>query len=606
MFGNPKTRISRGAAVSLSLLALTVLSAQTPIRLDPLPVGQQPLGVDLRLVSNSQAYVGVANSGDNSVSILSLNFTSGSPRTLVSLGTVTGIPSPYAVFLCSPTQMLVTSPSDGTVRVLSVPAGAIAGPLKVGARPYSASCFYTTGPTTNKPMGVVSNLGDNTLVIFDLATLAITATIPGVPGSRGFHGIAISQPSASTAVAWVAGTDANVVTVVDLLSSKILTQLPASQPTTVLSSGNGSNGTMSVASAGSSTVTVYSRDTLQVGETIQDVPNPQDFVGATGLGSFATMGGQNSLWRQDTSTSNGAVSTISVPGAAALAGANVTAEGLPSGGAVLVTSTSSNSVFLIQAQGPQPSQFSVANGASFFTQVAPGSLASAFAPTGTSQNYSATSLPLPTALGNVSLSVGGTIQESASGFTYSSAGASSAPLLFVGPNQVNFQVPPGIAPGSAVAAQLTTNNGTILLSTLNVAAASPGIFTILENGQGQGAVLNQTSSPNGNPATTVGATPASRGSVIQIFATGAGATSPALAAGQPAPASGSLVLTVAQPTVTIGGLNAPVQFSGMAPGFVGLWQINAVVPQNVTPGSAVSLVVSAGGVSSNTVTIAVQ
>jgi uncharacterized protein (TIGR03437 family) len=79
-----------------------------------------------------------------------------------------------------------------------------------------------------------------------------------------------------------------------------------------------------------------------------------------------------------------------------------------------------------------------------------------------------------------------------------------------------------------------------------------------------------------------------------------------LAAGQPAPTSGALVLTVAQPTVTIGGVNAPVQFSGMAPGFVGLWQINAVVPQSVTPGSAVSLVVSAGGVTSNTVTIAVQ
>jgi len=74
-----------------------------------------------------------------------------------------------------------------------------------------------------------------------------------------------------------------------------------------------------------------------------------------------------------------------------------------------------------------------------------------------------------------------------------------------------------------------------------------------------------------------------------------------------APAGGSpLVLTVAQPTVTIGGKAARVQFSGLAPGFVGLWQINAEVPQDVTLGSAVPLQISAGGVSSNTVTIAVQ
>ncbi|MBI2816146.1 MAG: hypothetical protein HYX72_04315 [Acidobacteria bacterium] len=57
---------------------------------------------------------------------------------------------------------------------------------------------------------------------------------------------------------------------------------------------------------------------------------------------------------------------------------------------------------------------------------------------------------------------------------------------------------------------------------------------------------------------------------------------------------------------TIGGQAARVLFSGMAPGFVGLWQVNAEVPQSVTPGPAVPLVISAGGNTSNTVTIAVQ
>jgi uncharacterized protein (TIGR03437 family) len=350
---------------------------------------------------------------------------------------------------------------------------------------------------------------------------------------------------------------------------------------------------MVVTNAASNSITAYDPGTTQLRQTIQNVLNPQDCAWETAIGTFATMGGQNSLWWQDPTN---AVSTISgVPGAAAIASTYNTGEPTASSTVVLVTSTASNSVFLIQAQGSQPSQFSVTNGASFGTPVAPGSLASAFAQTGASQNYSATSLPLPTALGNASLSVGGAIQENASGFSYSSTGASLAPLLFVGPNQVNFQVPPGIAPGSAVAAQLTSSNGTILLSTLNVASASPGIFTLLENGQGQGAVLNQDSSPNGNPAATVGAAPASRGTVIQIFATGAGATNPALGAGQPAPTSGALVLTVTQPTVAIGGVNAPVQFSGMAPGFVGLWQINAVVKVRAVCGNAARTGLCGGG-----------
>jgi uncharacterized protein (TIGR03437 family) len=98
---------------------------------------------------------------------------------------------------------------------------------------------------------------------------------------------------------------------------------------------------------------------------------------------------------------------------------------------------------------------------------------------------------------------------------------------------------------------------------------------------------------------------------VQIFATGAGSTTPALLAGEPAPASASpLVLTNVQPTVTIGGQAARVQFSGMAPGYVGLWQINAEVPASVAPGPAVPLVIavpsSSGSITSNTVTIAVE
>jgi len=177
----------------------------------------------------------------------------------------------------------------------------------------------------------------------------------------------------------------------------------------------------------------------------------------------------------------------------------------------------------------------------------------------------------------------------------------------VGPNQINFQIPPGIAPGEVSMQLLGPDGKARQTGMVRVASPWPGIFTFLMSGKGQGAVLNQDNSQNGDPQNFVGVKPAARGSVIQIFATGAGETTPALAGGEAAPASGNpLVVTKVQPTVTIGGKNAKVLFSGMAPAFVGLWQINAEVPADVTPGMAVPLVITAAGASSNTVTIAVQ
>ena len=59
-------------------------------------------------------------------------------------------------------------------------------------------------------------------------------------------------------------------------------------------------------------------------------------------------------------------------------------------------------------------------------------------------------------------------------------------------------------------------------------------------------------------------------------------------------------------TATIGGVNAPVQFAGLAPGFVGLYQVNVEIPASVTPGSEVPLVLLQSGVPSNTVTLVVR
>jgi uncharacterized protein (TIGR03437 family) len=85
---------------------------------------------------------------------------------------------------------------------------------------------------------------------------------------------------------------------------------------------------------------------------------------------------------------------------------------------------------------------------------------------------------------------------------------------------------------------------------------------------------------------------------------GLGAVTNQPADGAAAPSS-SLARTSTTPRVTIGGVEANVTFSGLAPGFVGLYQVNAVVPVAAPAGSAVPVAISIGGVTSNTVTIAV-
>jgi uncharacterized protein (TIGR03437 family) len=104
-------------------------------------------------------------------------------------------------------------------------------------------------------------------------------------------------------------------------------------------------------------------------------------------------------------------------------------------------------------------------------------------------------------------------------------------------------------------------------------------------------VLNQDNSVN-SPSS-----PALRGTVIQIFAPGEGETSP--------PAMTGSITALASPilasgvNVSIGGVNAQVVYAGAAPEEVaGLVQLNAVIPESVTPGAAVPIALTIGGVTS--------
>ncbi len=235
--------------------------------------------------------------------------------------------------------------------------------------------------------------------------------------------------------------------------------------------------------------------------------------------------------------------------------------------------------------GPVIGEGGIVNGASFSDEalVSPGSIASLFGMNLAAATDVAAGLPLPTTLAGTEVLVNDT----------------PAPLFFVSPLQINFQMPFEVT-GTTVPIVVASDGVHGPEVMVQIAPAAPGIFTAVPGASGPGAILNEDFSPNSaeNPAVA--------GSVVQIFATGLGVTDPPLATGQTGASSPPLNLTVVTPVVMIGGASAEVLFSGMAPGFVGLYQVNARVPAAAPAGDEVPLEIEIGGKTSDTVTLAVQ
>ncbi len=173
------------------------------------------------------------------------------------------------------------------------------------------------------------------------------------------------------------------------------------------------------------------------------------------------------------------------------------------------------------------------------------------------------------------------------------------PILYTSTGQLNVQVPFSTPVHGQFQISVQRDNLVSLPEQLVVADANPGVFTVNQQGTGQGVIFKSDGVTLAQPGT-----PATANETVVIYCTGLGAVTPAVPDGAPAPAS-PLSHTNNTPVVTIGGQNAAVQFSGLTPGYPGLYQINAVVPSGVS-GDSVPVVVTVAGQTSPPVTLAVQ
>jgi uncharacterized protein (TIGR03437 family) len=251
---------------------------------------------------------------------------------------------------------------------------------------------------------------------------------------------------------------------------------------------------------------------------------------------------------------------------------------------------------LTPAGSPSINSDGVVDAASSAHGVAPGSIASVFGSFLVSSSSTASGSPLPIDLGGVSLQVGSGL---------------SAPLFFVSASQTNFQVPWELAGQTDAPIAALVDGQLSGTETMALAPFAPAIFSTNGLGTGQGAILDTSYRlvDSSNPATA-------GGTIIQIYCTGLGAVTNQPPTGSP-PLSNQFSETTTTPMVTIGGVPAHVLFSGLAPGSVGEYQVDALVQADSPKGAALPVVIAFGdfvapngvhygGAASNTVTIAVQ
>jgi len=175
-------------------------------------------------------------------------------------------------------------------------------------------------------------------------------------------------------------------------------------------------------------------------------------------------------------------------------------------------------------------------------------------------------------------------------------GGLSAPLYYVSSGQLNVQIPSELPSNQSYPILVTVNGAITLPDQLDMVTLQPGV-----DASTGGTLVAQHGA---DFSLVTAASPAKPGETLVVYLLGMGATSPAVPSGQPAP-SNPLAMVTAQPSITVDGQSAHVDFAGLTPGFAGLYQIDFDVPATVPSGNQ-TVIISQNGVATNTTTLPIS
>jgi len=256
---------------------------------------------------------------------------------------------------------------------------------------------------------------------------------------------------------------------------------------------------------------------------------------------------------------------------------------LPSQTSIITLSTSGFTVlpWTYAASVAPPQIFSVVSAADSKSAAAPGGLITLYGANLSPTNQATSQIPVPTALANSCITVNG----------------QPIPLIFVSPGQVNAQMPFQAVGAETVVVH--TPGGISDNFNLIVQPNSPAVFL-------SGVAGPETNLPTiirvANGLLATDSNPIHPGDELVIYLTGLGQTNPAGNTGYPAPGN-PLSNTLTATTVTLGGMNLPVIYAGLAPGEVGVYQINVSVPGGTPTGISMPLTINQGA---GTVTVSMR
>ncbi len=256
---------------------------------------------------------------------------------------------------------------------------------------------------------------------------------------------------------------------------------------------------------------------------------------------------------------------------------------LPTQTSLIVLTTSGFTVLpWTYAASVAPPQISaVVSAADGKSPAAPGGLITVFGSNLSPTNLATSQIPVPTALANSCITVNG----------------QPIPLIFVSPAQVNAQMPFQAVGNETVVVH--TPGGTSGNFNLTVQPTAPAVFL-------SGVAGPETNLPTiiraANGLLATDSNPIHSNDVLVIYVTGLGQTNPAGLTGYPAPGN-PLSSALTPTTVTLGGTALAVSYAGLAPGEVGVYQINVTVPGNTPVGLSLPLTITQG---SGSVTVPVR